>query len=155
MEAAGPHPLESDPIRGFLYDLFAIPFITTGNSRHEDSSLLPGPHTRSYNSMNSLLYFLHIIRRMIIRGGYEAYLRGAIDIFARQVIALAGGLILIIPIIMMTFLTKHHARLIIVCCFVVLFAFLIGIFTTATNQEVLAATAVYTAVLAVFITAST
>ena len=93
-------------------------------------------------------------RRIVIRGGYEAYIRGAIDIFARQMIAFAGGLVLIIPIIMMTFLTKHHARLIIVCCFVAVFAVLIGIFTRATNQEVLAATAVYTAVLAVFITAS-
>ena len=75
--------------------------------------------------------------------------------FARAVMAIAGGLILLVPVILMTFLSAHHARLIIACCFVVMFAALIGNFTRATNQEVLAATAVYTAVLVVFVAAST
>ena len=92
---------------------------------------------------------------LITGGGFEitsAY--GAIDMFARAVMAIAGGLILLVPVILMTFLTAHHARLIIACCFVVMFAALIGIFTKATNQEVLAATAVYTAVLVVFVAAA-
>ena len=87
--------------------------------------------------------------------GLEAFAYGAIDMFARTVMAIAGGLVLLVPVILMTFLTAHHARLIIACCFVVMFAALIGIFTRATNHEVLAATAVYTAVLVVFVAAGT
>ena len=147
MEAAGAHPFESDPIRSSLYSLFDLPFITSGKTFFE------GPHMPDVRirSTNPVIIILDHVRRSIQKRGLEAFVHGAIDIFARQVIAFAGGLILIVPMIAMTFLTAHHARLIIVCCFVVLFAALIGIFTRATNQEVLAATAVYTAVLAVFV----
>ena len=148
VEAAGAHPFESDPIRRSLYNLFDLPFITTGKTFLEGPSLPPG---LSIWSTNPLIVVLHYIRRSIRKRGLEAFIHGAIDIFARQVIAFTGGLILIIPMIMMTFLTRPHARLIVVCCFVVGFAGLMGIFTRATNQEVLAATAVYTAVLAVFV----
>ena len=147
VEAAGAHPFESDPIRSSLYSLFDLPFITSGKTFFE------GPHMPDVRirSTNPVIIILDHVRRSIQKRGLEAFVHGAIDIFARQVIAFAGGLILIVPMIAMTFLTAHHARLIIVCCFVVLFAALIGIFTRATNQEVLAATAVYTAVLAVFV----
>lgn len=148
MEAAGAHPFEQDPIRRSLGSLFDLPFITTGKTVFEDLSLGPIQLSRF---TEPLVVVLRYIRRSIRKRGLEAFTYGAIDIFARVVIAMAGGLILIIPLIMMTFLTSHHARLIIVCCFVVIFAALIGIFTRATNQEVLAATAVYTAVLAVFV----
>ena len=152
VEAAGAHEFELDPIRSSLYNLFDIPFINTGKTFLE----LQYPWSvRGIRSTSPGTIVIDRIRRSIRKRGLQAFIHGAIDIFARQMIAFAGGLILIIPIIMMTFLTKHHARLIIVCCFVLVFAVLIGIFTRATNQEVLAATAVYTAVLAVFITAST
>lgn len=89
-----------------------------------------------------------------LRGrGLESFAYGAIAMLARAMMAIAGGLILLVPVILMTLLTAHHARLIIACCFVINFAALIGIFTKATNQEVLAATAVYTAVLVVFVAA--
>ena len=144
VEASAAHPFELDPIRRSLCNLFDLPFITTGKTVLEELSLGP------VHLFQPLIVVLEYIRRSIRKHGLEAFTYGAIDIFARVVIAIAGGLILLIPMIMMTFLTSHHARLIIVCCFVVLFAALIGIFTRATNQEVLAATAVYTAVLAVF-----
>ena len=148
MEAAGAHPFELDPIRSSLYNLFDLPFITTGKTFLEGPTHMPDLRIRS---TNPVILVLDHIRRSIRKRGLEAFIHGAIDIFARQVIAFAGGLILIIPMIMMTSLTRRDARLIIVCCFVVGFAALIGIFTRATNQEVLAATAVYTAVLAVFV----
>lgn len=147
MEASAAHPFELDPIRRSLHNLFDLPFITTGKTVFEEFSLGPVQLSRF---TEPLMVVLRYLRRSIRKRGLEAFTYGAIDIFARVVIAIAGGLILLIPMIMMTFLTSHHARLIIVCCFVVMFAALIGIFTRATNQEVLAATAVYTAVLAVF-----
>ena len=51
----------------------------------------------------------------------------------------------------MTFLTSVAARLSTVCCCVIVFSFLIGLTTKASNQEVLGATAAYTAVLVVFV----
>ena len=138
MDAAGNRPFESDPIRRSLHKLFDLPFITI-----DKSGVFITP----------LKVVLNYVGRGIRRLGIESSIRGAIDIFARVLIAFAGGFILLVPVIMMTFLTAHHARLIIACCFVVMFAALIGIFTRATNQEVLAATAVYTAVLVVFVAA--
>ena len=144
VEASGAHPFELDPIRRRLCNLFVV---TAGKTRFEEQYFEP---VRPAWFSEPLVVLLDSIRRSIRNRGLEAFTYGAIDIFARVVIAIAGGLILLIPMIMMTFLTSHHARLIIVCCFVIMFAALIGIFTRATNQEVLAATAVYTAVLAVF-----
>ncbi len=142
------HSLELDPIRRSLCNLFDLPSITTGKTLLEEPALSPG--LPSWLTA-PLVVVLRYVRRSIRKRGLEAFVHGAIDILARQLIAFAGGLILIIPMIMMTFLTRPDARLIIVCCFVVGFAALIGILTRATNQEVLAATAVYTAVLAVFV----
>ena len=56
-----------------------------------------------------------------------------------------------LPLIMMTFLTSVGARLAIVYRCVLLFSFFIGIATKSLNQEVLGATAAYTAVLVVFV----
>ncbi|CAF9925861.1 hypothetical protein IMSHALPRED_006802 [Imshaugia aleurites] len=81
----------------------------------------------------------------------KATLDAVVDVLARQIIAFLGGLCLVIPLIMMTFLTSVGARLAIVCCCVLLFSFFIGIVTKASNQEVLGATAAYTAVLVVFV----
>ena len=81
----------------------------------------------------------------------KATLDAVVDVLARQIVAFLGGLCLVIPLIMMTFLTSVGARLAIVCCCVLLFSFFIGIATKASNQEVLGATAAYTAVLVVFV----
>ena len=142
MDAAGAHPFESDLIRRSLYKLFDLPFLTTGEGHLGDSRV---------QSHNPLKVVLHYIGRCIRGIGFESIIYGAIDIFARQVIASAGGIILIVPVILMSFIGGENDRLIIMCCFVLGFAFLIGICTRATNQEVLAATAVYTAVLVLFV----
>ena len=89
--------------------------------------------------------------KMNLRWPPEDIVKAWIDVGARQLVAGAGGLSLIIPLIMMTLLTSVAARLSIVCCCVVGFSGLIGIVTRASNQEVLGATAAYTAVLVVFV----
>ena len=142
VDAAGAHPFESDLIRRGLYKLFDLPFTTTGKNRLADSRV---------QSRNPLKVILQYIGRCIRKRRLEAFIHGAIDIFARQVVAFAGGLILIVPVILMSFKVDLNNRLIIMSCFVAGFAVLIGIFTRATNQEVLAATAVYTAVLVLFV----
>lgn len=78
-----------------------------------------------------------------------------IDTLVRQLVALTGGLSLIIPLIMMTFLTSVAARLSILCCSVFSFSVFIGYATKASNHEVLGAGAAYTAVLVVFVGTST
>ena len=78
-----------------------------------------------------------------------------IDKLVRQLVALVGGLSLVVPVIMMTFLTSIAARLSIVCCASLGFSIFIGIATKASNQEVLGASAAYTAVLVVFVGTST
>lgn len=73
-----------------------------------------------------------------------------IDVLARQIVAFLGGICLVIPLIMTTFLASVGARFVIVCCCVLLFSFFIGIATKASNED-LGATAAYTAVLVVFV----
>ena len=73
-----------------------------------------------------------------------------IDVLARQIVAFLGGICLVIPLIMTTFLASVGARFVIVCCCVLLFSFFIGIATKASNED-LGTTAAYTAVLVVFV----
>lgn len=73
------------------------------------------------------------------------------DGVARVLVALVGGASLVVPLIMMTYLTSQTARLIIVSAFVFVFSILVGVATKGTNQEVLGATAAYAAVLVVFV----
>ena len=146
VEAVGAHPFELDPVRRHLCNLFGLPSVNTGKTLFGES---PIPHSLEFQSRNPLVVFLNYIRRIIRERELEASTYGAVDILARSVIAFAGGLILIAPLVIMTFLnTNIKGRLIVFCCFVGAFAALVGFFTRATNQEVLAATAIYTGVLA-------
>ena len=123
MEAVGAHPFELDPIRRRLCRLFDLRSVTTGKTLFGES---PPPHGQELQSHNPLKVVLRYIRRIIRTNELEAFTYGFIDIFARQMIAWAGGLILIVPMVIMTFLRSHHARLIVLCCFVTGFAALIG-----------------------------
>jgi uncharacterized RDD family membrane protein YckC len=73
---------------------------------------------------------------------------------ARIIIAITGGLFLLVPMILMTFITSPHYRLIIVSVAVLWFSISLGIVSHATNQELLGATAAYTAVLVVYVGAA-
>lgn len=73
------------------------------------------------------------------------------DTMARFVVAMLGGASLIVPVVLMTFLTTRNQHLIITSVFTVAFALGVSFVSTASNQEVLAGTAAYAAVLVVFV----
>ncbi|MCJ1251295.1 hypothetical protein MMC30_008527, partial [Trapelia coarctata] len=72
-----------------------------------------------------------------------------IDGLARTISAIFGGTSLLVPMILMTHFTSPNARLIIVAVAVIIFGLLTSLFTKATNQEILGASAAYTAVMVV------
>ncbi|KAF2669611.1 hypothetical protein BT63DRAFT_425287 [Microthyrium microscopicum] len=74
-----------------------------------------------------------------------------VDGFARIIVAITGGVFLLVPMIIMTWVTNAHIRLIIVSVAVLWFAISIAVTSKATNQELMGATAAYTAVLVVYI----
>lgn len=74
-----------------------------------------------------------------------------IDVISRFLVAFVGGGALLAPMLIMTYHTSQSARLITVCVAVLVFGFLFAIGTRATNQEVLAASAAYAAVMVVYI----
>ena len=69
----------------------------------------------------------------------------------RVLTSITGGLFLLAPIIIMTFVKPTKYRLIIVSISVLLFAIAIALMSKAAPQELLAATAAYSAVLVVYI----
>jgi hypothetical protein len=77
------------------------------------------------------------------------------DNIARFVIAIVGGSSLLVPVILMAFLTTRTSHLIITSVFTIVFAIAMSFISTASNQEVLGSTAAYAAVLVVFVGTST
>jgi hypothetical protein len=77
------------------------------------------------------------------------------DLSSPSVVAITGGIFLLIPMIIMTWVTNAHVRLIIVSVSVLWFAVSIAITSKATNQELIGATAAYTAVLVVYVGTTT
>jgi hypothetical protein len=73
---------------------------------------------------------------------------------ARALVAITRGVFLLIPMVLMTFITCPHYRLIIVSVPVLWFSTSLGVVSHATNQELLGATAAYTAVLVVYVGAA-
>lgn len=71
----------------------------------------------------------------------------------RFLTGLAGGISLLVPMIMMTFLTGRTARLVIVSCATMLFAAAMSL-TTVSKDSVIAATAAYAAIMVVYIGSS-
>lgn len=69
----------------------------------------------------------------------------------RFAMAIAGGLMLIIPMLIMTLVPSRTTSLLTVSIAVLIFSVLVAIASTAKPQEVLGATAAYAAVLVVFI----
>jgi hypothetical protein len=73
------------------------------------------------------------------------------DTMARFVVAMLGGASLIVPVVLMTFLTTRNQHLILTSVFTIVFALGVSFVSTASNQEILASTAAYAAVLVVFV----
>jgi len=67
------------------------------------------------------------------------------------IVAITGGVFLLVPMIIMTFATDAHMRLVVVSVAVLWFAVSVALVSKATNQELIAATAAYSAVLLVYV----
>jgi VIT1/CCC1 family predicted Fe2+/Mn2+ transporter len=74
-----------------------------------------------------------------------------VDGLARIIVAITGGVFLLVPMVIMTWATDAHMRLIIVSVAVLWFAISVALVSKATNQELIGATAAYSAVLVVYV----
>lgn len=74
-----------------------------------------------------------------------------VDRTARFSVALIGSLTLMAPMVALTFTESATIRIGIVACFVLMFSLVMSQLTVCSNQEVLAASAAYGAVLVVYI----
>jgi hypothetical protein len=74
-----------------------------------------------------------------------------VDRTARFLIAIFGGLLLMGPMIAMSLVTVQNNRIIIASVFVFAFSVFLSFISGASNQEVLAGSAAYAAVIVVFI----
>jgi hypothetical protein len=64
---------------------------------------------------------------------------------------IVGGVILLVPMVVLTFIESNHFRLLATTLFTLAFVIFIASSSTASNQELIAATAGYTAVLVIFV----
>ncbi|TKA81836.1 hypothetical protein B0A49_01066 [Cryomyces minteri] len=78
-------------------------------------------------------------------------LKRLVDYLARFFVSIFGGASLLVPMIIMVFSNSRNANLIITSAFVLFFSIVLSVGSKASNQEILAATAGYAAVLVVFI----
>lgn len=86
-----------------------------------------------------------VIRRQQLRREWIAATR------ARFIWSISGGLLLIVPMLIMALLKNQTASLITTSCAVFIFALAVTGISSASPQELLAATAAYAAVLVVFV----
>jgi peptidoglycan/LPS O-acetylase OafA/YrhL len=75
----------------------------------------------------------------------------SVDQLARVLFALLGGILLLAPLASMAYITAKRYLILSAVLFVLLFAIVLALTTTASNQELAAATAAYAAVLVVFV----
>jgi hypothetical protein len=73
------------------------------------------------------------------------------EVTARFIFALIAGSSLVVPLVFLINQPTKTAQLVIVVTFTVLFSLLVSLLSKASNQEIMAATAAYAAVLVVFI----
>lgn len=78
-----------------------------------------------------------------------------VDRAVRFVVAISGGLFLVVPMIVMALKPSQTKSLVTVSAFVLLFAFILSFGVRVTNLETLVSTATYAAVLVVFVGTST
>jgi hypothetical protein len=79
------------------------------------------------------------------------YISPSVDNFARIFFALVGGIFLLLPMIVLSFITSKNYLLLTTVLFVLVFSISLGLISKASNQELVAATAAYAAVLVVFV----
>jgi hypothetical protein len=84
-------------------------------------------------------------------GSYSTYISSSIDNIARLLMSIAAGLFLLVPMIALSYIHSKGIRLAATSLFVVFFAVALSTASKATNQELITATAAYSAVLVVFV----
>jgi hypothetical protein len=104
-------------------------------------------------------YFTFKLKRKKRSGvNYEWYTRKQellVRIIASTIIAISGGALLIVPMVIMSFDTNRNKSLITVSCSVLLFGFFLSAVMRSKSSDVFVAIATYTAVLVVFVGTST
>jgi succinate-acetate transporter protein len=75
----------------------------------------------------------------------------SVDNFARILFALIGGIFLLTPMVALAYISSKSLILIITVLFVLVFSITLALGSKSSNQELIAATAGYTAVLVVFV----
>lgn len=88
-----------------------------------------------------------------MRNAYQNTTRIA-EFLARFIFAMLAGTALILPLVILTRQEGMEAQLTTIVVFIVLFSLLVALLSKASNQEVMAASAAYAAVLVVFISSS-
>jgi VIT1/CCC1 family predicted Fe2+/Mn2+ transporter len=73
------------------------------------------------------------------------------ETITRLLVALLGGFFLVVPLVILSSQSSNSSNLVTVSICIVIFAFLISFLTKASNQEIMAASAAYAAVLSVFV----
>jgi VIT1/CCC1 family predicted Fe2+/Mn2+ transporter len=79
------------------------------------------------------------------------YISPSVENAARVIFALVGGIFLLAPIILMTYIESRRYMLLTTCLFVLFVATTLALASKASNQELLGATTAYAAVLVVFV----
>ena len=74
-----------------------------------------------------------------------------VDKIARIMFGILGGVVLLVPLVVLTFIENNHYRLLATTLFTFVFVLFMAFFSDASNQELIGATAAYTAVLVVFV----
>jgi hypothetical protein len=78
----------------------------------------------------------------------------AVETTARIMFGFFGAILLLVPLVVLTFIANIHYRLLATTLFALVFAIILSIFSKASNTELAGATAAYVAVLVVFVGSS-
>jgi hypothetical protein len=74
-----------------------------------------------------------------------------VRIIASTILAVCGGALLIVPMVIMSFDTNRTKSIVTISCSVLLFGFFLGAIVRSKSSEIFIATATYAAVLVVFV----
>lgn len=85
------------------------------------------------------------------RKPYVVIILSAIDNLARLFVAIFADLLLFIPIIIFIYISSQIYYLVIICLFVLAFAVSVSVASNISNRELMAANAIYAAVLVMFL----
>lgn len=112
-------------------------FICHGGSNNESQPHTPYASATKIESNNAKRSFQNTARLA--------------DFLTRFIIAVLSGGLLVVPLIFLSKQTSSEAQLVLVSIFIVTFSLLVSLLSKASNQETMAASAAYAAVLVVFI----